>query len=255
MGSFAGSVQAAGKVFPPPPGKIFFGVSDTGRAVDFRSFEDAVGRHPALVETYHPYGNNLHIALPRWKALRARPILHVGTVDEAGKEGVTPRAIAVGKADEYLLRLNQSFAGHHVRAYIRPLGEPNRCLNAWAAYDCSGASRGSKYSVRNYRRAFRRMYILLHGGARRWKINQRLDRLGMPGIQRSGGKEPRQLPKAPVAIIWSPLPAGSPMSRANRPGNFFPGADWVDWVGTDFYSRYAYWDDLKQFYAKFAKRF
>ena len=62
----------------------------------------------------------------------------------------------------------------------------------------------------------------------------------------------KKLPKAPVAVIWSPLPAGSPRVKGNFPGNFFPGNRFVDWVGTDFYSKYPHWRDLTRFYNRFA---
>lgn len=254
-GLFAGGASAAWRPYKPPPGKNFFGVTDTGSDNGFRSFGKAVGHHPAIIETYHPYGNSLTKSLPRWQSVRARPLLHISTVDENGSELISPRGIALGKADDYLLRLNRSFATHHVIGYIRPLGEPNRCLNVYAAYDCSGASRGERYSPKWYRRAFRRMYILLHGGGKRPKINRKLKNIGLPIMKRHGGREPRRLPRAPIAVIWSPLPGGSPSTAANRPGNFFPGPKYVDWVATDFYSKYPYWRELARFYNRYAKGF
>ena len=52
-----------------------------------------------------------------------------------------------------------------------------------------------------------------------------------------------------MSIIWSPLPGGSPRVKGNFPGNYWPGARWVDWAGTDFYSQYPVWKDLNRFYA------
>ena len=250
----AASAEAQFRPFLPPEGQSFFGVSDNGRASGFRNFAQTVGKHPAVIETYHPWDNSLNQAIPRWREVRARPMLHISTVDQDGHEVITPRGIALGKGDEYLLRLNRRFVGAGIRAYIRPLGEPNRCLNAWAAIDCSGSARAERYSPKWYRQAFRRIYVIVHGGGRRWEINRRLKRIGLPGIRRSGGREPRKLPKAPVAVIWSPLPGGSPGGSRNRPGRFWPGYRWVDWVGTDFYSRYPHWKDLRRFYRRFAKR-
>lgn len=48
----------------PPRGKAFFGVTDTGEAAGFEDFANAVGAHPAVIETYHPYGNSVHISFP-----------------------------------------------------------------------------------------------------------------------------------------------------------------------------------------------
>jgi hypothetical protein len=254
LGAAATPADGAKRLFRPPSNKIYFGVTDTGEAAGFRDFRRAVGKHPPIIETYHPWGNSLHDAIPRWRSVKARPILHISTAEGDGTEVITPRAIARGMGDGYLLRLNRSLARQHIRAYIRPLGEPNRCLNPYAAVDCSGYLRGGPYAHKWYRQAFRRMYVVFHGGARRWKINRRLERLHLPRLRRRGGKVPRWLPRAPVALIWSPLPGGSPETRANRPGRYYPGDRYVDWVGTDFYSRYPYWGDLRRFYRRYAAR-
>jgi len=238
----------------PPRGKVFFGVTDTGDAEGFRSFAESIGKHPAVIQTYHPWGNSLSQALPRWQSVRARPILHISTADGDGREVVTPRGIALGKGDDYLLRINRNFARRKLRAYIRPLGEPNRCLNPYAAVDCAGNARPSRYLPVWHRKAFRRMYLLLRGGRTRRAVNRELRRLGLPRLRRSGGREPRYLPRAPVALIWSPLPAGSPTTKLNRPGRFYPGDRYTDWVATDFYSRYPHWKDLKRFYTRYSKR-
>jgi hypothetical protein len=131
---------------------------------------------------------------------------------------------------------------------VRPLGEPNRCLNAWAAYDCAGASRGPEHSPRAYKKAFRRIYVVVHGGGKRAVIDRRLAEAGLPPLTVGV----RAMPKAPVAIVWSPLPAGSPTVPQNRPKHFYPGSRWVDWAGTDFYSGYPEWKALTGLYKRFS---
>jgi hypothetical protein len=58
-----------------------------------------------------------------------------------------------------------------------------------------------------------------------------------------------------VAFIWSPMTLGSPMIRALRPRLFWPGAKYVDWVGTSFYSRYPNFRFLTAYYERFAARY
>jgi hypothetical protein len=247
----AAARAGAGDLLRPPSGKVFFGVTDTGKIEDFRAFANTVGKHPAVIQTFHPWGNNLHYAIPRWGEAQARPMLHISTIDDqTGAEIITPRGIAQGTSDDYLIRLNSSFATRQIRAYIRPLGEPNRCLNAWASFTCSGSSRGPAYTTYWYKQAFRRIAIVLRGGGTLAEIDARLGRLGLPRLDRKAkdGAEPDALPEAPVAMVWSPLPGGSPANRQNRPLNFWPGGRWVDWVGTDIYSRYPVWRTLKRFY-------
>ena len=240
---------ATPKTLVPAPPTTFFGVSDRGSVAEFKEFAGFVDKHPAVLQTFHPWGNSLKQALPRWQAVNVRPMLHISTQDdETLAELITPKAIARGRGDNYLLRLNHVLARNDVRIYLRPLGEPNRCLNAWAGLDCGGGRRGGSHSYRWYKRAFRRIVLIVRGGGTLEQMNRRLRAAGVPALNRRGGSEPRRLESAPVASVWSPLPAGSPRSRASRPLNYWPGGRWVDWVGTDFYSQYPHWRDLERFF-------
>ena len=92
-------------------------------------------------ESFRTWGSDFPESIQRWQTARARPMLHITTADNNdGHEldharGRSPRA----SGDEYLIRLNRLFHEKEMRAYVRPLGEPNRCLNVYAAYDCAGA--------------------------------------------------------------------------------------------------------------------
>ena len=55
-------------------------------------------------------------------------------------------------------------------------------------------------------------------------------------------------------MIWSTLPAGSPTVPRNRPKYFYPGDDYVDWVGTDFYSDNQDWKSLTGLYNRFSSK-
>jgi hypothetical protein len=239
----AGSLQPRGK-------KVFFGVSDTGNMADFGHFSSALRKHPALIESFRSWGSDFPDSIQRWQTARARPVLHITTADPSGNELISPRQIAQGYGDEYLLRLNKLFWAKQMPAYVRPLGEPNRCINVYASYGCGGEARDAAHSPRWYRLAFRRIYVLLHGGGKRGKIDARLARAGLPPLQSSA----RGLPWAPVAVIWSTLPAGSPTFPRNRPRFFYPGDDYVDWVGTDFYSDNQDWKALTGLYNRFSSQ-
>jgi len=233
----------------PRGNKVFFGVSDTGDPGDFGQFSNALNKHPALIQTFRTWGSDFPESIERWQTARARPVLHITTADNNdGHELISPRGIAAGGGDGYLIRLNKLFATKKMRAYIRPLGEPNRCLNVYAAYDCEGGRRDAAHSPRNYKRAFRRIYVIVHGGGKRRQINRRLRKAGLPPLRSSLGG----LPKAPVEVIWSPLPAGSPTVPQNRPKHFYPGSRWVDWAGTDLYSDNQDWKSLNGLYRKFS---
>ncbi|HEX3735667.1 MAG TPA: hypothetical protein VHU86_11020 [Solirubrobacterales bacterium] len=247
--ALAFTATAGAGLLEPQGKKVFFGVSDTGDSAQFGEFSTAISKHPALIESFRTWGSDFPDSIRRWEIARARPMIHITTADGGdGHELITPRAIAQGAGDDYLIRLNRLFWEKKMRAYIRPLGEPNRCLNVYASYDCAGNPRDAAHSPRWYRLAFRRIYVIVHGGAKTAKINERLAEAGLPPL--NGGVS--GLPAAPVAIVWSPLPAGSPTTPQNRPRHYYPGSRWVDWAGTDFYASYPDWKSLNGLYNRFA---
>jgi hypothetical protein len=243
-------VAAAPAATLAPKGKkIFFGVSDTGDSADFGHFSSDLRKHPALIESFRTWGSDFPDSIERWQEARARPVLHITTADTGdGHELISPRTIAQGYGDEYLARLNKLFWAKKMPAYIRPLGEPNRCLNVYASYDCAGKLRDAAHKPRWYRLAFRRISILVHGGGSRAQIDRRLAKAGLPPLQ----IDAKGLPRAPAAVLWSTLPAGSPTVPQNRPRHFYPGDEYVDWVGTDFYSDNQDWKALTGLYRRFA---
>jgi hypothetical protein len=253
--ALSAAAPASAALLQPGKGKTFFGLTDSGVTSQFTEFGELVGKHPAIIETFRSWGDDLKGSLKRWQAALARPVLHISTADpNDGHQLLTPRGIAFGKGDDYLVNLNLFFWGRGIRAYLRPLGEPNRCLNVYASYDCAGKPNPRYQKPFWYRRAFRRMYIILHGGGKLAKIDHRLAVAGLRPLTSSTGQPPGGLPKAPIEVVWSPLPGGSPEVRQNLPGFFYPGAGYVDWVGTDFYADYPVWKALTTFYERFARR-
>ncbi len=248
----AAALSPAVKGVLVPKGKqVYFGISDTGDPASFGEFSTAVSKHPAVIESFRAWGTDLRDSIQRWEIARARPMIHITTADpHTGAELFSLAAIASGAGDGYLIRLNRLFAEKKMRAYVRPLGEPNRCLNVYAAYECAGKPREAEDSARNYRRAFRRIYVIVHGGGKAKAINKRLAEAGLPPLNATVGG----LPKAPVAIVWSPLPSGSPTTKRNLPQNFFPGKEWVDWTGTDFYASYPEWGALTRLYERYPEK-
>jgi hypothetical protein len=244
---YAGPASAL--TLSPPKPNVLFGVSDRGTTQEFNEFAELFGKHPALLQTFHPWDNSLNQAYERWRETSTRPILHISTIDDQTlAELITPEQIALGGGDDYLLQLNDFFAKRGLPAYIRPLGEPNRCLNAWSAVDCDGSPRDDEHTTGWYKQAFRRIVTIVRGGGTLEEIDATLAGIGLPPLTRTKGPPPASLPAAPVSIVWSPLPGGSPRVKGNFPGNYWPGSPWVDWAGADFYSRYPVWRDLNRFF-------
>src|SRR3954453_20756534 len=186
----AAPAASALSLVPPKP-DVYLGVSDRGTTEEFNNFVALTGKHPALLETFHPWGNSLNEAYERWRETGTRPILHISTADDQTlAEIITPEQIALGAGDDYLLQVNTFFGSRGLPAYIRPLGEPNRCLNAWSGVNCDGTLRGGEHSSFWYKQAFRRIAAIVRGGLSLEEINATLLELGQPGLNRTKGPNP-----------------------------------------------------------------
>ena len=108
------------------------------------------------------------------------PMIGLSTVGVNGKEAITPYQIAQGKGDAYLIALNNAVSTWGKRIYIRPFGEMNGYWTAYCAFTKRGAAK-KNHSTADFRRAFARVYLIVHGGSAA-TINAKLKRLGMPPI-------------------------------------------------------------------------
>jgi hypothetical protein len=125
--------------------------------------------------------------------------------------------------------------------------------NYYCAYNSNGSYRGSSHSTRNFRRAFRRIYLIMKGGTRT-DINARLANIGMPPLRISG-----DIPENPlVRVVWNPQGFGSPDLAKNSANSYYPGDRYVDVVANDLYDiRFkAEWDaNLALFRSHPSKRY
>ena len=259
LSAIAADRASADPPFAPPGKKIWHGVSDTGHLRDFRRFNEQVREHTALNQVFFHWGVPLTTgALDRWEQGDARGVLSLSTAPGGGSEVVTPRQISRGRSDHYPLRLRQSINNSGQVVYIRPFGEMNHYLNPYSAYNADGSSRAG-HSTRAFKLAWRRLVLIVRGGKRN-RINNKLKDLGMPRIHRAKRNDspiydrldvPKVLPPPKVAFVWTPLTRSNPNFHANRPNAYFPGRRYVDWVGTDVYSKFSnstLWRNLNRFF-------
>ena len=237
------------RAYAPAPGRIFHGVSETTAGVrGVRSFSLQVGAHPAVVEDFYNWGIPLSTgALRRWHRERARGVLSLSTAPGDGPEVITPRQIALGRGDHYLIRINQSIADAHQTVYIRPMAEMNGYWNPYSAFNSDGSARRG-HTTNQYVAAWRRMAIVVRGGTVA-SINSRLRTLGLPRLMRANSnRDPvygdenidhHTLAHPHVAFMWNPQTVSNPAISANAPRAYWPGRKYVDWVGADIYSKFA----------------
>ena len=237
--------------YTAPQGKVLVGVAG-GRTVD--GYVRAAGKKPGVFQFFVAWGDRFDYAYRRAREARARLMLHLSTYNGPGtKERITPRDIALGRGDGYLVSLSRDLATHGQPVYLRLFSEMNNAANPYCAYSPGGSHRGGSHSRAWFRQAWRRVYLIVKGG-RVGRIDARLRGLGLPPVRRlpSDDATPRGsrwLPQPRVALQWAPMTAGSPDIPANMPDGYWPGAAFVDWVGTDFYSRFPNFVGLDRLYA------
>jgi hypothetical protein len=244
IGAMAGlGARASADPYIAPHGKVLVGVTG-GRTVG--GYVRAAGKPPAVFQFFVAWGDRFRYAYRRAADARAGLMVHLSTYNGPGTvERITPQAIAQGRGDRHLLALARDFAAHDRPVYLRLFSEMNNAANPYCAYDAKGRSRGAAHSRAWFRQAWRRVALVVKGGSVA-TIDVRLRALGMPRLRHTGGL--RRLARPHVALQWAPMTAGSPDIPANRPDGYWPGGEYVDWVGTDFYSRFPNFAGLDRFY-------
>jgi len=252
--------------FVPPHHRIFHGVTDTGSVRDFQVFNRRVGAHSALLESFgHWGGKHLGAGLHRWRVTHTRGVFSLSTAPGGQPELISPRQIARGMGDRYILRVARLIEHSGQVVYIRLFPEMNGSWNPYCAFNSDGSSRRAGHSTDAFRNAWRRIVLIARGG-RRAEVNRRLVKLGMPRIYRAASnddpvyakrKVPHSLPQPRVAFMWVPQTIGSPEIQGNAPESYWPGGRYVDWIGADIYSKFAspgVWSAFKDFYSHWHSR-
>jgi hypothetical protein len=143
-------------------------------------------------------------------------------------ETITPRQIAMGAGDAFLIDLNRAIAAWAKPIYVRPLPEMNGHWNAYCAFTREGRPKGPTHSTEAFRKAFARVYLLVKGGTAA-ELSAALQRLGLPGVEQDLALNPQ------ARVIWNPQGYGSPDLPGNSAQAYFPGDRFVDVVGNDLY--------------------
>jgi PKD repeat protein len=219
-GSAGGAVAASG----PLPGV-------TGSIARFRSL---TGQDSQVDQAFLSWGQGVSFGSPLTALLPTLapiPLIHLGTVGRDGREAITPGGIAGGRGDSYLIALNEAIAEWGKGIYVRPLGEMNNPGSLYAGYSADGTPRDVSHSPAAYRKAFARIYLILHGGSA-GAVDAKLRALGMPPVA-GGDLAVNAFPR--LRVIWSPLAGGLARVPGNAPAMYYPGAAFVDVEGGDIY--------------------
>jgi len=239
-------VEGAG--FVPPLGEVLTG--ETGGSPS--AFQQQVGKHVAVFGYFGSWGGELASLLAYVRSLHARLLLHLSTDEGYGAgagQSISPGGIASGRSDDYLVRLCEELATSGAPVYLALLPEMNQANNAYSAFNADGSSRGASNSTAAFRQAWRRTVLILRGGAVS-AIDRRLHALRLAPLRTSL----TVLSTPRVSFMWAPQTAGTPATPANAPAAYYPGAAYVDIVGTDFYSAYPNFRGLQALYSAYPSK-
>ena len=228
-------VSASASAYKAPHGKVLWGGQGGYSAGDIRDFARQSGLHPALYNYFISWNGSdsaLHWLSFRFADAKAEDAAVMLSISPE-ETRLSPRDLARGEGDAFLIALNQLISEAAVVTYLRPLSEMNNGNNPYSAYDLMGRPRGPAYSVSQFIRAWRRIALIMRGGPLA-VINRKLRRLHMLRVRTSL----EMLPRAPVSLMWVPLSFGNPEIAKNHPRHWWPGCRYVDWVGTTWYSMY-----------------
>ena len=236
---------ASADVLMPPADDVYTGVS-SGSA---NAFATQVGKHAAVYGEFVNWGQSIHFAFETAAADHAQLMLHISpSLGPGARQAITPDGVAQGQGDAYLLTLSKLIASYGRAVYIRLWPEMNNASNPFSAYNADGSSRGPAFAPTEFNAAWRRVVIVLRGGAVS-AIDAQLAALGLPRLHGigSGGS----VAQSRIAFVWCPETAGTPPIAGNAPANYDPGDAYVDWVSTDFYSRFPNFTGLNAFYKQY----
>src|SRR3954471_11814569 len=175
------AAPARADVLLPPAGRVFAGLTgglsadafalQTGRRPPVFQFFTHVrfplhpARRPPVFQFFTNVGAGQSWPFARAAAAGARPMLHVSTTNPSGREIATPRDIARGAQDRWLLGLNDTIAASGAPTYVRLMSEMNGHWNAYSAYGANGRRRNAAHSTAAFRAAWRRVVLLVRGGS------------------------------------------------------------------------------------------
>ena len=260
FGVLSADPASAASKFEPPDGQILTGVTadqqngdtaETSKA-KWDEWTKLMGGKPAAIShTFEGFDMWANYDCGLARARNATPLITWQT------DQTTPRDIAQAGAtpwgartDEMLLRNGWLLATHadckDRPAFVRIDQEMNAHWFPWSSYNADGSQRPS--GPDDFRDMWKRMVVVLRGG-KVADVNARLAAEGLPPLDPQARMpswmnlpsttDPNGvLPSASnVAFVWNPYDApGWPDVAGNRWADYYPGDEYVDWVGQTTYN-------------------
>jgi len=192
-------------------------------------FQNQTGQQTQIVHTFVSFAQTSSLGRIAANAGPV-PMLALNTGAYGATPTATPRGIALGQNDAFLIRLNgvvNDWSGD--RFYVRPFPEMNAYWESNSAYDKNGTARGGAFTTAWNRKALARIAIVLRGGAQA-DVNAKLAKLGLPGVHQD-----LAITTPKLRIVWNPQGFGAPNLPGNSAQAYYPGDAYVDVIGDDLY--------------------
>jgi hypothetical protein len=175
---------------------------------------------------------------------------------------------AGSRTDRCILTHAYSVREYQDDVFVRLGHEMNGYWYTYCAYNEDGTLRTN--TSEDYKQAWRRFVTIFRGGYV-GDIDARLHDLGMPPLDRQAvlpdhmgyGKldDPHTYlrPVDNASFVWCPNDSSNPNVVGNGPSEYYPGDEFVDWVGQDVYhapwwtAMDAHFDSMDDFYREFSE--
>jgi beta-mannanase len=266
--------------FEPADGEVYDGVDANQQAGDTVTISTQKwadysanilgGEKPLISHTFTSYDTNMTFDMDIAKARGAVPLVSWQTGSTSPKTIANAGAASSGARSDYvIMKVAASLRTYNQPVFLRIDQEMNAHWFAWGAYNSDGSAR--THSNEDFKDMWRRMHIVFEGGTVA-TMNQKLAAEGMPPLDLAVGTSAASkglssttdpnaylAPTPNVAFVFNPVDApGIPNVAGNRWADYYPGDEYVDWVGQTSYdstwnatldTRFSW---LDQFYQAFA---
>ena len=164
---------------------------------------------------------------------------------------ISPQSIARGKGDRYIVSLGKALAHRRKPTYIRLMPEMNGYWNRYSAFESSGEPRDKAHSTKNFKKAWRRFVLIT---PRRRAQGDRQASFRSSGCRGSASGPTEEAAAAEGRLRLGPAVDRLAGRQGQPPKDYFPGWDYVDWVGADVYGKYPNIAGVDALYKKYSKR-
>ena len=242
-------------LFEPPDGYLYAGVDADQHAGDtvaistqkWQNFVALMnGIPPAISHTFTGYDANFTFDTDIAKARGATPLISWQSGDTSPKTIANAGLASTGRpSDEIILRNAYILRTYGKPVFVRIDHEMNAYWFKWCAYNQDGTARA--HTTEDYKDMWRRIVIIFDGG-KVSEINARLAAEGMPpldpnvtmpsymSLPSTSNPDSYFPPTNNVAFVFNPVDApGIPNKVGNRWADYYPGDEYVDWVGQTSY--------------------